>query len=131
MNQNFKISSTGIEMELDGHYYDLHNDYYFLGILKPDNAEVAILFKSIRSNLCISIDFIGVSHLSMSSSVWTGSRCYVEEIGYKSEHDIDLGWLSGEDQRDPLDHLVFVIENGMFIRISADTACLVLVERKE
>jgi hypothetical protein len=127
MRKNFEIGLS-IELVQGGRVYDLHNCYYFSGIVIGSEQSVEIAFDPDRVHGIESppliIRFDAVDYLELSPGFGVRDTRDLDEVGYKNPDDRDDEWLQSEFQSDRGDHLFFRVGSDDFIRIHSQRACL-------
>lgn len=132
MKKNFSIHNDSIGIQTATHYLDIHNNYNFHSLHYNNiDDEVELIFQKCKGEWVkngepeeLVISFQGVNHFETSSNFFNNRSDTVEEIGYKAPGDNDYDWLLREEQADSESHILFRMENGEYIRISASDAII-------
>lgn len=119
--------ADSIAIQLNGTYYDVHNDYNFIGLMKNDTTKTAVLFFEKKMASWVNSEapkylllfFYGLNFFELSI-IDVVLPAKLEEIGFKDPTDFDIDWLiSNQNEQDNL-HIIFRLEGDGFIRIGGE-----------
>lgn len=128
MMKNFSIPDS-ITIQVAGGMYDIHNDFDLVEVSStPESGDFQLKFlKSPEANVRttakgITLKFMNVSHLSLTTGAASALKHGVNEIGYKAPADLDHDWLGGEAKSSSSDHLVIRLQGDELFRVYSASA---------
>ncbi|TDN39134.1 hypothetical protein E4631_24125 [Hymenobacter sp. UV11] len=116
-----------IALQRGKHYFDLHNDYELVSVLR-DSARCYLHFVKRTAKWVkapdpshLALVFEHVQYFQQSEGLELPNS--VQEIGFKEVNDLDVDWFM-QLPRAETDHILFRLEDDQFIRIGAEASYL-------
>lgn len=130
MKRNFFLRSE-IEIECGVEKFDLHNDFYCTLIrFSPADGSISLVWRGVRSDIQLTLEFEQVSFLSLAgfdSGMPRKDDKVLSFAGFLHPEDQSImdGFLTEEMSHDGY-HMIISFEGGMTVKLLSESATLVV-----